>query len=1651
MDSTSFYTSAGNFISAVQGSVDPRTGLFNINLPLANLQSNQLMGPGLSLSLMYSPLSAVDKGFGRGFRLNLSQYNMDTGQLTLSSGEEYRVSGSGYVEQQKLKNFIFEKITSDRYRIIYKSGLVEHLSWQKGNVYLPAQISLADGRSLTLVWGSQYPTARLERITDDSGRILCRINYPDHDYASTRFELLPDKGENSHMMTFIFNNDLLIKLTSRTGDEKKDLAWNFRYEDIGPGQRYRAITGVTTPTGLEETVNYYTDEGMLFPEIAGLPALPCVYRHTLAPGGGQPKKISTWTYTRQNYLGKDAPINTWQPDQDHMLNILLADYHYGSIQKNCDEHNEVLSEVTRQYNSYHLLVSEKTRREGKIYTNETLYHAEPGKKFDDQPEQYALPQKQTECWEDEENALSRTQVILWEFDEHGNPLRQETPDGTVTRYSYYPAEGEGEHCPADPYGFTRYLKTQTVTPPKKSGDEPVSTIVSTWQKLGCLSGDGYYVVSKTARATTGKKQTSVHYSYHMNRSDTVSYGRISRQEVVLTPDTALAQYYGNSVSLTYQASGDTITEGHVFVGYDGQKVTGKRVFHTATGLVLSQTSPQEIETHYTYDARGRSTARTICPGSVYENTTTWQYSLDEGVNTSIETDASGNKDKIIYDGAGRVIRQHQFDAGSSTWNEVFSCNHNALGEIKSGSIGDWLPDYSARGVPFTLKSDIICDGWGEKKTAAFSDGRKKQRHNDPINLKEMIYDQGTLAEQALTSGSLTTTLDKTSLHPLSALRKDENGKDYSIRHYHWDGLGRLLAEEDENNAITTRTYDELGRMLTQTLPDGTIVSRTYAPHLTGNQIASIHVTGPDAQNKIQTWLLGTQTFDSLGRITSRTSGNRTTTYCYDGASPVPATVTLPSGKMIKYTYIPAMDNAISSMTADGITQTYRYDEKTGDMLAASEADCETALVWSQEGHITEEVFSRNNQKRHARYSYTLNGTPVSYTDVTGAQIRYRMNEHGRIISIMDDNLSVALTYDALGRISTQTISPKAARPALAIRVDYDAFDREVRREIREDAKTMLVLSRTWHKNDLLATQIVQKEGVTVREERYTYDKRNRLVSYTASGSSLPADAYGHQITAQSYCYDALNNLTCVKTTLSDQTSDTATFVYHNAGDPTQLTAITHTHRAYPASINLQYDADGRLSVDEAGRRLEYDAIGRLVRVKTSDERSATYSYDAMSRLISQNITNKDERQLYYRASELVSEITVSGQRATRLIKNGHTTLGVSDNGTLTCAAGDENNSVIWSRSSDEKAGREHVWSPYGSGDTQSAALPGFNGEKADPFTGVYHLGNGYRAYNPVLMRFNCPDSLSPFGAGGINPYAYCAGDPINHTDPSGHLSWQAITGIVFSAVSLGLVALSAGTSIAAAGSVLAALGSATAETLIMGSVNIAGDVAAIVSASIQDKSSKEAEILGYISLGLRAANVTNSVRKGLTSAFKKKPESELPGAKSAPNSKPGSPLSLRGPMRKVDIVNKDLKTVNESAEESNVTTAIVHPEPSTSRAAINIREQPGTSRQMDVDDVADMLKNHYELEGDHSLRAITCYAGKSGSMSLSARLSRAVNQPVKKYENESLGSFDPDNIASVFADARQHNLYEDLQDHYATCMNVNSTNRNRFRFYDPSR
>lgn len=81
----------------------------------------------------------------------------------------------------------------------------------------------------------------------------------------------------------------------------------------------------------------------------------------------------------------------------------------------------------------------------------------------------------------------------------------------------------------------------------------------------------------------------------------------------------------------------------------------------------------------------------------------------------------------------------------------------------------------------------------------------------------------------------------------------------------------------------------------------------------------------------------------------------------------------------------------------------------------------------------------------------------------------------------------------------------------------------------------------------------------------------------------------------------------------------------------------------------------------------------------------------------------------------------------------------------------------------------HTYLPFG---YSAQALihplrPGYNGEWLCSASGGYLLGNGHRVFKPQRMGFESPDALSPFGAGGINAYTNCQGDPLNYVDPSG--------------------------------------------------------------------------------------------------------------------------------------------------------------------------------------------------------------------------------------------------------------------------------------------
>ena len=168
-----------------------------------------------------------------------------------------------------------------------------------------------------------------------------------------------------------------------------------------------------------------------------------------------------------------------------------------------------------------------------------------------------------------------------------------------------------------------------------------------------------------------------------------------------------------------------------------------------------------------------------------------------------------------------------------------------------------------------------------------------------------------------------------------------------------------------------------------------------------------------------------------------------------------------------------------------------------------------------------------------------------------------------------------------------------------------------------------------------------------------------------------------------------------------------------------------------------------------------------------------YVYDPLDRLVISQREDAGITQMFYCRDRVSTEHRDNVRLQVFEFEEAIVSYQVLQNGTphTLLIAGDENRSTLNILNNNQR--HAVAYTPYGYHlqEADTPQLLGFNGERFDPFTGYYLLGNGYRAFNPVLMRFNSPDSWSPFGKGGINAYAYCEGDPVNRVDPTGHGFW----------------------------------------------------------------------------------------------------------------------------------------------------------------------------------------------------------------------------------------------------------------------------------------
>ncbi|AXP04719.1 hypothetical protein DZG01_17780 [Pseudomonas fluorescens] len=1500
---TAVHSNAFNFLSFVQSGVDARTGQYTVSLSLPEVKTCELSGPIVPLTLNFNPLNTVDVGFGLGWEMGLTQYAPGNNQIiSLHSGETFKVTGSypGFtnrlrMKEQKIENFrLFTLPDNDnQFKVVHKSGLVEILELKGASpqVAVPVNMYSPQGHEVTLEYDSFNGKPMLSTIRDNTGAVL-RVTR-DTSKKTVTFALGIVNGTPSAQVVMDLIDDRVERITLPTTE---GAGWRFEYRTE---KTLRCISEVWTPLGAHETIRY-NDEGHGLPGSGNTQRkLPRVTDHTTDPGGGNPPITVKYSYGADghNFLGYGSSIDWDDEGLDNLFKV-LEPYTYTTTE-NLMEGNETVRSITRTYNRFHLQTQEIITQGNHQKTIRTRYYADDDDKlsFDNQPRQCQLPRQTSTLWAlSDDPRFWRLDKEISEYDIHGNQTLRIEPTGLTETITYYPADGVEGFCPADPYGFVRHVREKTVTPssdPERIPDlEPGASAKRTrfrYETLPAISGSAItlpwvcvveerlYELTDTPvssstfepKETTERQLSLTVFDYINAPATPLTHGRRTRQAITMGDDAGPTSVidYSYTKNPTNQSL-RTVQQFSSDVDNAERTVIDERSMLNGEPLLVTENG---IERSYRYDALNRVLSETQAPNSDYPGTRRYSYRLirpaDAG-QAPITTqayqqmeDVKGVRVRTHFDGISRAVREEMEDPDHSggSYRDIYTAKYNAKGFLVEETEIDWLET-----IDLALKTTYTYDLWGLQDSVTRPDGVKEWTLNNPIAFTTEEWIDGTARTRTVTNR-----FEKT----VSVEQVGVDGRRISQTAFKYDGLGNCTQEIDELGQVTRYRYDAFARLCSTTLPDLTTVHNTYAEHSQAELRTSIDVEPGNIQ--LPTRHLGEQRFDGLDRLVGLKVGPRDEQLVYEAGHFQPKHRITPAGNQIDYQYKRGLSEKPTRITAPDDESTFEVDLLDARLDSSKNNQGEYHFSYDEAGRLTSETWTDvvDNKTYRTRYSTSLKGRRLSRTDIGNHKTLMDYDRrNGRLLSIEQGQLHAAFDYDAIGRVFRTTSTDKTTNNTLTTTLEFDELGRETLRTLvllnaqgqPIDAERAIEL--TYLADSNVKTRHLRVAGATTLLETYSYDLRGRLERYRCSGSDLPKDRFGNAIISQYFEFDTLDNIIYTRTVFDDGRLDIAHFTFAEE-DPCQLLGASHSHPDYQhLESRFSYDPDGNLEHDELGRRLSYDSQGRLVEVKTPAGLSLTaYRYDPHDQL--QAVTPQGDTQTlrFYQGTRVTD--TWHEDHHVQFLYNQDQPLGQqtpSDSGQTLLLLTDAKRSVIGENQGSDL--RSAVYGAYGERDENSnlQSLLAFNGEAVES-TGWYLLGNGYRAYNPSLMRFHSPDSLSPFGSGGFNCYMYCAGNPIAFSDPTGHRAQSLVDNPAFTygvglggAIFLGIV-LSILTS--NPGPIIAAVAEAvgTTTTAVVSTFNTVANIVTWGSIAVSTGvdtarmfiDNKEAnETLGWFSFGI---------------------------------------------------------------------------------------------------------------------------------------------------------------------------------------------------------
>jgi RHS repeat-associated protein len=1541
--SASISSNALNFISAVKSGVDPRTGLYSISINLPEIQGNDLRGPGFALALAYSPLNQRDSGYGYGWNLQLSQLALAYPEtVTPSTGESLKVTNRQrlpdgrlrlLMEEQKIDSFhLYEETKANgntQYRLVHKAGTVELLENYDG-IALPKHIYAPSGHGLHLDYQSANSKQQLlDEVVDDTGAVLLRIT---RDSTSLVIAVYPGTGSPplAEYKLTLGATDKRVTEIHLPGED--DNTWRFNYTTIND---YLCVDSVETPLGGKEQILYDAD-GHEFPQAAHLP-LPRVKQHDIDPGFDQPTITMTYTYRNDegnptNFLGYGSNVR-WNDDGLDNLYQETEDYTYACVETLVVADEEV-REVRRTFNRLHLLTDEMTTQGDNVQTVHTDYHLLDEEEFVDQPADCQLPQVIKTTWRNDRLNLSREENVTYTYDPHGNLLTKTLPSGIVETSEWYLAGGE-TGCPADPEGFVRQLKEKRTTPAPIGAEAPVVATQYQYVALQALPS------SELGEWLTLERETVVQdpdnaklelqrtvFTHNTTLDTPFLHGRPTSQATTLSGMTTQLDYFYEKVqdpdlSREVQQTTETLS-----TRFDDTSVKQLIRQHDLLTAVELKATVDNVETQYRYDSLGRKMSETVSPKTVNKATRQYRYekhpytssapgAAAQSQSVQLETDAKGVTSRTYLDGCGRVIardRDKVSKQAPAAFFKTYTAKYDAWNELVSVTEFDYLAD----GQPKQLITTFKYDGWGQQYCAIGPDGVSSFNEIDPIGTRESAGPIQRTRVQGAGANPLIADRTETWLNlfgkPMRTSQLGADGLPYATQSFVYDGLGRCTAQADAMLNTTEFEYDAWSRLISTTLPGDVKVTQRYAPHSVAQLIEQLSV---NANGK--TTIVGTQTFDGLERLTSSTAGARTQHFAYEPGLAQVCTRTTAAGNSLSYTYnLQLTELPVTCTAAEEVTY-FTYDPVSARLGEARNESGTRKYIFNVANQLTAERWSAGDGKTwETQHETSLQGRPLKRTDLRQLNGAGTAIEPGldtvytytpanlRLAGISQGQLMSEFSYDPVGRLARLGTRDTGNGSTLVTVLTYDAHSREIERKLTLDQKPSRTLAQTWFKDGQLETRELMEGTVSLLKEAFVYDTRGRLVELTFSGTQLPVDSQGRRIAKQTFMFDALDNIQVSRRDFEPATvTPELTSFDYSAVDPCQLKSMSLAG----STVMFTFDQDGNQLNDAQGRTLVYDSQSRLVTVQAaSGDVMSSYIYDGHDHLVNSTDGAAAPVLRFYQDEQLCN--TVQDGIPLHLMYHEGQPLGQQSTApadTLLLQT-NANHSVLCE--SQRGILRDATFTAYGerNSDDPLASLVAFNGEVLEQDSGWYLLGRGYRAYNPALMRFHSPDTLSPFGTGGLNPYTYCLGNPIALRDPTGHAStgwgraprpedyWDApdkapggfavwlnvAVGAVF--VALGVVSFIGSYGTAAPAS-LALIGIGTG----LGAASVAASAHAVATGSTD--SEKAATYFGYASMAVAVPSIVGGVFRMAT----KKAVLEI-GKRAVPFK---NPLAFRNPLASV--------------------------------------------------------------------------------------------------------------------------------------------------------